>query len=226
MSKQLKKACEEILKMPYYKNDHAQSGTVKHAHENEVAVGFRNAGFTEEPKTAYPKLTGKILKAWAKGGPDTELQQVTKGMPDGSFIIQPAGSQGFPDILVKDFNGRFVAIECKSAKGTCPMWNDNVPRPDSIYIFCSQLTNQTTIFMGRDVITQAMYDAMEQVKTAVGAFFKTQNHILAAADKFGRGWGLRIRWQNCQGGGGAKTNYFTHSDRVQCEQNALKFAND
>jgi len=212
--------------MGYYKNDHAQSGTVKHAHENEVAVGFRSAGFTEEPKTAYPKLTGKILKTWAKGGPDTELKTVTNGMPEGSFIIQPAGSQGFPDILVKDFGGKFYAVECKSAKGTCPMWNDNVPRPNSIYIFCSQSVNQTTVFLGRDVIDPSMYEAMEKVKEATALAFKAQKHILGAADKFNRGWSLRIRWQNCQGGGAEKTNYFTHKDRTKCEKNVLEFVNE
>ena len=80
--------------------------------------------------------------------------------------------------------------------------------------------------MGRDVITPAMYDAMEKVKDATEAFFKTQNHILAAADGFGRGWWLRIRWQNCQAGGGKKTNYFTHKDKETCETNALMYAND
>jgi hypothetical protein len=226
MSKQLHTAFKLILAMPYYKNDHAQSGVANHSHEEAVAVAFRTAGFTEVPKTSYPKLTGKILKPWAKGGSDQELRNATVGMPNGSFIIQPAGSQGFPDILIKDFCGRFVAVECKSAKGTCPMWNDNVPRPDSIYIFCSFTTNETTIFMGRDVITPAMYDAMEAVKSEVVKFFKTQNHILAAADGFKRGWALRIRWQNCQAGGAKKTNYFTHEDREACETNALMYAND
>ena len=226
MSTQLRKTFKLIRAMLYYKNDHAQSGTTKHAHEHAVAVAFQQAGFTEEQKSTYPKLTSKILKPWAKGGSDADLRDATKGMPNGSFIIQPAGSQGFPDILIKDFCGRYVAVECKSAKGTCPVWNDNVPRETSIYIFCSESVNETTIFMGRDVITPAMYDAMEKVKDATEAFFKTQNHILAAADGFGRGWGLRPRWQHCQGGGGKKTNYFTHPDRAKCEQNALDYANE
>ena len=65
------------------------------------------------------------------------------------------------DVLVLDFvqEGavpRFVAVECKSGKnGLTPMWNDNLPNPETIYILSSGSANATTLFLGKDVITPA-----------------------------------------------------------------------
>lgn len=224
MSVQLHSALTSILAMPYFKNENARSGGAKNGHEDAVAVKFREAGFTELPKTSYPKLTKSLLKKWASTGDDTDLREATKGMPHGSFILQPAGTQGFPDALVLDFNNRFVSIECKSGKdGLCPMWNDNLPKPNTIYVLSSGIQNATTIFLGKDVIT----DAEVQMQIA---FWKEQklleakySAMMKPLDTFKRGWSIKGRPQNFQGGGNTKTNYFTHSDRENCEQNALNF---
>jgi len=227
MSKQLHTALSSILAMPYYKNEQARSGTVIHGHEDAVAVKLAEAKFVEIQKTAYPKLTKGLLRKWAENGDDTALQAATKGLPNGTYIVQPAGSQGFPDILVKDTNGRFVALECKSGKnGQCPMWNDNLPKPMAIYILSSGIQNATTIFMGRDVITPEEQALMDEQEAEMAAIAKKYQAKLEALDKFGRGFHQKSRKQHFQGGGGAKTNYFTHASRTACEVNALKYAND
>jgi hypothetical protein len=146
-------------------------------------------------------------------------------MPAGTFILQPAGSQGFPDILVKDFNDRFVAVECKSGQtGLCPMWNDSLPRPLTIYVLASGIQNATTIFMGRDVISPEEQELMDEEERTIAKIVKEYNQRMAAIDKFNRGWLQKSRKQHFQGGGGAKTNYFTHTSRAQCEKNALDYA--
>lgn len=224
MSLQLHSTLTSILAMPYFKNENARSGGATYGHEDAVAVKFRDAGFTELSKTNYPKLTKGLLKKWASTGDDAELRKVTKDMPVGSFILQPAGTQGFPDVLVLDFDNRFVAVECKSGKnGLCPMWNDNLPKPNTIYVLASGIQNATTVFMGRDVIT----DAEVQMQVA---FWKEQklleakyHAMMKPLDKFDRGWSIKGRPQNFQGGGNVKTNYFTHPNRENCEANVLKF---
>jgi len=227
MSTELHTAIKSILDMPYFKNENARSGGASFGHEDAVAVKFRHAGFTELPKTTYPKMTKGLLKKWAQTSDDTELRKVAKGMPLGTFILQPAGSQGFPDILVLDFNDRFIAVECKSGQnGECPMWNDNLPKPDTIYILSSGRQNATTIFMGRDVISPEEQALMDKEEAEIAKIVKQYNLKMAAIDKFNRGWLQKSRKQHFQGGGGAKTNYFTHASREACETNALMYAND
>lgn len=225
MSIQLHRAVTDILAMPYFKNEHAHSGGAVFGHEEAVALRIKSAGFIEIPKSQYPALKKKLLKKWAEGGSDTALRSATAGMPLGSYILQPAGSQGFPDILVKDFDDRFIAVECKSGQtGLTPMWNDNLPKPDTIYVLSSGVTNSTTIFMGRDVITDAMLASQVNMVNALTTVVKQYQVTNAALDQFNRGWDVKFRPQNFQSGGQAKTNYFTHVDRTRCEQNALTFA--
>ena len=146
-------------------------------------------------------------------------------MPPGSYILQPANSQGFPDILVKDFNHRYISVECKSVeKNATPMWNDNLPRPDSIYVLSSGITNSTTVFLGKDVITPEEQQLMIEQEKLVSEIVKKYNEKMKELDKFNRGWMLRSRKQHSQGGGGLKTNYFTHTARKLCEDNVLEYA--
>ena len=225
MSTQLHTAVKDILKMPYFKNENARSGGAHYGHEEAVAVRIRDAGFAEQERSLYPKLKKGLLKRWAESGVDTDLRRVTQGMPLGSFILQPAGSQGFPDILVRDFNDRFVAIECKSGQGgLCPMWNDNLPKPNTIYVLSSGAVNETTVFLGRDVMTAAMLASQVAMIKELSAIVDKYRKINAGLDQFNRGWDTKFRPQNFQGGGGAKTNYFTHRDRRSCEANALVYS--
>ena len=225
MSTQLHSAIENILAMPYFKNENARSGGAVYGHEHAVAERIRSAGFVEVNINTYPELSKGLLKKWAKTSDDVDLRRVTDGMAVGTFIVQPAGTQGFPDILVKDFTDRFVAVECKSGKsGLCPMWNDNLPMPDSVYVLASGIMNQTTVFLGRDVISPEEQQLMDEQQAAIAEVVKLFNAKMSAIDKFNRGWLQKSRKQHFQGGGGAKTNYFTHDSRAQCEQNTLDFA--
>jgi hypothetical protein len=225
MSKQFHQALKTILDMPYYKNDQARSGATDAGHEQAVADRVESAGFTAVSKAQHPKLTKSLLRRWAEGGSDQDLRRATEGMPPGSFIVQPAGSQGFPDILVRDFNDRFIALECKSGKnGQCPMWNDNTPKPMAIYVLSSGVQNSTTVFMGRDVITAEEQSLMDELQTKLTAIVKEYAVKLTKVDRFNRGWIQKARKQHFQGGGSEKTNYFTHSQRSICEKNALDYA--
>lgn len=225
MSTQLHQALTKILAMPYFKNEHARSGGATYGHEEAVAAVVEGSGFNRVDRTLYPKLTKTLLKKWATTRDDTALRAATEGLPVGSYILQPAGTQGFPDVLVKDFNDRFVALECKSGQGgLCPMWNDNLPKMDAIYILSSGITNSTTIFLGRDVITEQMLASQVQMVKELTAIVEKYRTINRALDLFNRGWDIKFRPQNFQGGGGEKTNYFTHTNRQNCEANALEYA--
>ena len=225
MGQRFHKAIKNILAMPYFKNENARSGNADYGHEAAIAVRIKDAGFNEEKKETYPGLTKSLLKKWAEGKDDGALVKELEDMPEGSYILQPAGTQGFPDVLVKDYGSRLVAVEAKSGKdGTTPMWNDNVPKPDTIYVLSSGKLNETTIFMGRDVIGQAVYDIMAEQEAEIAKVIKKYHSKLIEADVHNRGWIQKSRKQHFQEGGKKKTNYFTHPNRAECEKNALDFA--
>lgn len=210
--------------MPYYKNEHARSGTTVHGHEDAVSLKIKDAGFTEQLKENYPTLSKSLLRRWAETGDDTKLLVAAKGMPNGSYITQPAGSQGFPDVLVRDFDGRFIAFECKSSKGgASPMWNDSLPKPNAIYILNSGKYNETTMFLGRDVITPEEQTLMNEQEKLIEQIVNQYKEKLAKMDKFNRGWLQKSRRQHFQYGGNQKVDYFKHIDRKKCEKNVLDF---
>jgi hypothetical protein len=224
MSIQLKAAMESVLKMGYFKNENAKSSKANYGHEFAVAEKIKAAGFVEELKEKYLKISKSMLKNWTTTGDDTKLRAVTANMPVGTYILQPSGSQGFPDILVKDFNDRFVAIECKSSKRTIPMWNDNLPKPHAIYIFASQFLNKTTLFLGKDVINDDMLKLQSELMAEFEMIVKKFAIKSKDIDTFKRGWHIRCRPQNFQQGGNEVTNYFTHPSRESCENNVLTFS--
>jgi len=224
MSKQLLKATKQILTMSYYKNDQARSGQVVHGHENAVATKLLEAGFSETNKKDYPKLGKAVLKEWARNSVDTNLRIALADMPLGSIIVQPAGSQGFPDILVRDFDDRFIGFECKSTKnGTCPMWNDSLPRPNAVYIFNSGKYNTTTVFLGHDVITDALQSLLDKKEQEYKKIDNKYKKLVDELDIHNRGWQQKARKQHFQYGGKDKTDYFSHTKRTICEQNVLNF---
>ncbi len=224
MSTQLHTAMADILQMPYFKNDNRKSGSSKDGHEEAVAIRIKDAGFIEVDKANFLGITKSMLKKFAQTGDDTDLRNATQGLVPGSYILQPSGSQGFPDVLVLDFNNNFVCIECKSGKGVSPMWNDSLPYPTTIYVFATKKTNETTIFMGRDVLSIEERELHSEFMKEVKLLIDKYRALLKPLDLFTRGWLFKARPQNFQEGGANKTNYFTHSKRKSCELLALEYA--
>jgi len=235
LTTQLFNAFESILEMPFYLNEAARSGITIHAHEDAISARLQETGFTKLPNGDFPKLKKKISRAWedSKFKPDflenvTNTKYKTKknitfgDMPRGSFIEQPAGGQSFPDFLVRDFNGKFLAVEAKSGKnGTCPMWNDSLPKHGAIYILSSGKINQTTVFLGEDVISEEELNIRKEYDKKQLELIIWGRKQMKSLDKFQRGFDFKSRSQNFQGGGLKKTNYFTHQDRLKCEANVL-----
>ena len=221
MSTQLKAAGELILQMGYYKNDNARSGDYNPGHEDAVAVVLSECGFQGFVQPDFPQLQRKHLKEWWDNEFGNQLDDILSDMPCGSYILQPGGSQSFPDILVKDFDGKTVAIECKSSKSTHPMWNDSTPKLGAVYIMSSAKVNATTMFMGEDVITKETISYFNEAVAQMNAIAATFNDLAKEADEFMSGFIVTCRKQFFQAGGGAKTNYFTHVARDRREGNVL-----
>jgi hypothetical protein len=214
--------------MPYYKNEAAHSGPSSFGHEESILRVLKKKGFSQIEKSSYPslqKLNKSHLAQWYSTKDDAVLKPLMCSMPNGSFIFQPLGTHSPPDFLMKDFSGRYVALECKSNKGSRPMWNDNTPKPNVIYILSSKKYDATTVFLGCDVICQETYDRMIEQEAEINRIIRKYETAIAQSDKFQRGWGQGSRRYIIQKGKAYKTDYFAHQDRANCEQRVLEFVN-
>ena len=213
------------MAMRYFKNEHAQSRNTTHGHEHAVAEKLTNNNFIETKIEECPLLTKNIIKQWIQTGDDKYLRDVISHIPVGSFIMQPAGSQSFPDFIIRDHNDRFISLECKSVgTGGAPMWNDNLPKQETIYVLSSGKHDSTTLFFGKDVISETVLSNQEDMIAEINQILQKYKVINDACDNFGRGWYTKIRPQNFQQGSSNITDYFLHKDRLQCEKNVLEFA--
>lgn len=249
MSKQLYQSMKAILAMPYFKNEQARSGNSDRGHEAAVAAQLDHHGFQLLLNRDYPKLKKQVMKEWEQSGFDPHLLAAMSDtswerkpnrtfglMPNGSYLMQPAGAQSFPDFLIRDFNARFIAVEAKSGKKkegqspshtnstAAPMWNDNLPKLGAIYIYSNEKVNETTLFLGRDVITPQVIQLQQQLINQLSTVVDTFRSRVTAADVKSRGWDIKFRPQNFQGGGAICCDYFKHKDRVMCEKNVMEFA--
>jgi len=213
----LKTAILDILKLPYHKNDHSTSGKREDRHEYVIADVLSKHGFKQH--VLSKNIKRKDMAAFKK----TEDPSVLPDIPPGSYVVQPCGSQSYPDLLVRDFDGTYYCLECKSTKtGGTPMWNDNpASHPNGIYILTAESYNRTTCFKGSDVFPSTMLEILERRAAEQAILDAKFNAELAAADCYNRGWKANCRTQHNQAGEGA--NYFTHPDLERCEQAVLEF---
>lgn len=238
MSKQLHTAISACLKLTDTKNEHSRSGIREDTHEDAIASILRKSGFTEVIQTTMgltrngkPKKLRKfkdlksslVKKALKSNKPQSELAKLVPDLAIGTYIRQPCSGQHFPDFLVRDFDGKIILIEAKSGKGVCPTWNGGLPKKNAVYIFTSIGQQDTTIFLGQDVISEVKEKLLSDFHDKLQAESKLLKEQLKELDVFDRGFDHYVRSKFGQGGGDTKVNYFTHSDRAKCEKNALKF---
>lgn len=136
------------------------------------------------------------------------------------YVAQPNGIQNSPDFHVY-VDSKIYSIECKSSKGSYPMYNGGLPKIDTIYVFSSKKYNQTTIFNANDVVQpvkRAQYEALlNDLKDVL-----EKHRDTADWQDDPRGFDFYIRNMYIQSGGKEKADYFLHEDRERCERNVLE----
>ncbi len=214
-------AIQEILTMPYFKNGAAESGLVHNVacHEEALENVLKKHGFHRGEKPDGINRDDSLR--WPKE------PHLASEIPNGTYIEQPFGKQASPDFIIKVSNNVVILLEAKSSsKDTSPMYNSGGITQDFLYVFCSEKTNQTTIYMGSDIVTleqQRLID--EHIKEA-----RERDDILNAKlkelDSNHRGISYYTRPAITQKGGGEYTNYFTHGHRSEVEQLALNWVKE
>ena len=212
----IKKVFEDIRKMPYFKNHAAASGLVHNIakHEDAVEDILSQHSLTESEISKVPKkLRDKLLDS----GEYPEME-------DNSYISQPCGTHDSPDFLVKS-EGRLYFIECKSASKntTAPMYNSAVPKSGYIYVFCCEKYDETTFYLGQDLMTSELsrrfHEHIERARKAD----KEMNKLLKNLPNNTHGIEYYTRPMIQHKGGQGVNDYFKHSRREQLEQNVLNY---
>ena len=149
-----------------------------------------------------------------------------------SYLIQPYGSQEYPDFLVFT-NNHILPIELKYSKksATKPMWNGNLPKHNGIYVLASNGKKDVTFFTGNDVLEHE--ERKELVKFWENKRQESDEHTSYLKDKtesgdykFSRGFNIYIREtysQSASINSEAQLNYFTANDREEIEDSVISF---
>ena len=204
-----------MLKMPYYKNDAAGSGKGYSRHEDALAEVLKRNGFGKYIPTK--KLEKKKAERWQ------EHPKESADMPIGTFIEQPFGSQSSPDFIIKVSKDFVIFLEAKSSTTTAPTYNSGGVKRNYLYVFCSQKTNSTTLFLGESIITLEQERLINEHIQEARLRDEELNRQLAELDLGHRGVSYYTRPMIMQKGPASYTNYFTHKGREAAENRVLEW---
>ena len=217
------KVANSLLKdlnvMPYYKNYAAASGMVHNVakHEDAVKDNLLKHGFKEwKPYRGFKK---EVAWSWI------DNPSLATRMPSMSFISQPCGTHDNPDFLVKVKVNVVFGIECKSSdkKTKKPLYNSGGITPNYIYVYSSQSTNRTTIYMGSDIMTEEQQKLINEHILKHRADDAILNEKLKLIDTNHRGVSYYTRPMIGQSGDSTYTDYFNHEMKSASEENVFKF---
>ena len=212
------KMCSDLKQMPYYKNYAAASGKVHNIsnHEDAVKDVIIQNGFSEFALEST-KDKKKRTNLWI------EHPEFSDEMPINTFISQPCGTHESPDFIIKISASLILAMECKSSTKEAPLYNSGGLTSNYLYVFSSQKYNQSTIYMGSDIITpeqQLLIDAHIKESRERDLIL---NKKLMACDTRHRGISFYTRPMINQTGGKTYCDYFTHEYRQSAEENVMNY---
>lgn len=204
--------------------------------EDRFEASLKRYGFNRRAKEDIDDTLSSIKKNILDKKSDSLIDNIY-ALEDRSmencFVCQPYGSQEFPDFLIFA-SKKIISIEIKYSSGTSskPMWNSNLPKANAIYIFGSYGLSDVTFFLGKDVLS--MEERIELIgffennaKRLEEEFRKEMRNKLDNMNyKFDRGFDVYIRTayeQNKNINKNANVDYFSHEDRIKCEENVIEF---
>lgn len=208
---------KDILSLPYFKNECAVSGLVHNVarHEDALSNVFKKHGFLQSQMPDGIKREDAL--EWSS------KPFLAHRIPNGTFIEQPFGTHNSPDFIVKVSNKLVLFIEAKSSTGTYPLYNSGGVKENFLYVFCSQKTNQTTIYRGESVISIEQQRLIDEHIRDARKRDEELNQKLKELDINHRGICYYTRPMINQSGGKSYTDYFSHAQRKKAENDAIEW---
>lgn len=215
-----KKLFTELQALPYFRNYQAQSGFAHNIASHEDAVEDVLKRYHLEPVNfetlcAPHGMTRRQFRDALLAG------ERFSNFPFSAYCAQPLGNNDSPDFIIFT-NGEVYFIECKSAKQNHPMYNGGLPKENYIYLFCSEKSDETTMYMGSDVLHENVREVTDEYTTKIKALEQELNGILSAMPENTRGFSYYARHMYTQQGGKHFTDYFNHNERAECENKVFE----
>ena len=161
------------------------------------------------------------------------LYQLTKDIQySNCFIWQPYGSQNFPDFLVLTENHIFsMEIKFSKKNQSSPMWNSNLPKTSSLYIFGRFEQGDLTIFRGEDILPDnerslliSIWDRLDKVYDEWEKEFKKAISKETIKNTFGfRPYIRKAYEQGKVYNEEAINDFFNNSTRQALEEKAIEY---
>lgn len=205
--------------------------------EDRIETSLKQNGFNrigKDDKNIKPILNSiknSILDKKSNDIIDNIYYKTNKSLGN-CFICQPYGSQNFPDFVIFT-NKKIIPIEIKysSGKSYSPMWNSNLPKANAIYIFGSYGREDITFFLGCDVLPMSERDELinffSEIKKLENNFRKKLKEKVKNNNAlFDRGFDVYVRrayQQDKSINNNAEIDYFSHKNRMYCENSVIKF---
>ncbi|MCR8679639.1 MULTISPECIES: hypothetical protein [Campylobacter] len=199
---------------------------------NEMSLTIIDDGLKRFLKEIKPKILSKNDTQILKNS--IYLNNTNRKDYANFFIWQPYGSQNFPDFLVFCQNYIF-AIETKFSSKTSnkPMWNSNIPKENSIYVFASYQQRDLTFFLGHDVIEKKEREELlilwQKTDEEYNKWTKSFRDKINAG-KFSNEYGFttyirKAYEQKNTHNKNAILNFFKNKNRKKLEDNVFEFIN-
>jgi len=215
---------DQLIALPYFRNYQAVSGTVHNVASHEDAVedvlvsnSLVQSDFKELASSLGFTSVVHFRDALLRG-------EHHDSVPDNVYFTQPTGTHNSPDFVFKVDN-TVVLLECKSSKNNAPMYNGGLPKDGYVYLFCSEKSNETTMYMGEDIVNSEQRKIIEEFERESEERVAAFNARLKSADYQGRGLAFYLRNMWTQSGGAKFSDYFKHSNRTLSEAKVEKLFN-
>lgn len=152
---------------------------------------------------------------------------------ENTYIYQPYGSQNVPDFIIF-YKNKVLSIEIKYSQKNSekPVWNSNLPKSNTIYIFGSYGKEDVTFFLGEDLLPQNERELLENFFSKETKLFedKYRNLLIERFNNkelfFNHGFDIYIRkafLQNKKININAETDFFKNIKRETYENNVKEF---
>lgn len=202
------------------KSDYLQSNKGKDF-ERRVEHRLDRIGYLQVNPSDLPNIAN--IKAVIK-------DRITPDFPVNStdyrrhYLMQPFGTQDYPDFLVMDAD-RIIGIETKYSNTgkKKPVWNSGLPRCNGIYIFGSYFpTSDITFFVGGSVLTLAdiekLHEFFADLKDQQGGF----NVAEMSAQPYGfEAYSRKAFGQSKQHNPNAILDFFSNPKRADLEARVI-----
>ena len=216
---------KQLIALPYFRNYQAVSGSVHNlsSHEDAVEDVLLNNSLVQSNFKALASSLGFTSVIVFR---DALLQgEHVDSVPNDVYFSQPTGTHNSPDFIFK-VDGKVFLVECKSGKSNSPMYNGGLPKIGYIYLFCSEKSNETTMYLGDDIVNAKQRKIIDEFEKESEKLVVELNKKLRSLDTQNRGLSYYQRHMWSQSGGAKYTDYFKHENKTLCEEKVETLFND